>query len=116
MSWKIYHNPRCSKSRQTLGLLQEAGIDPQVIEYLKTPPGVDELDAILDKLVVEPPAVIRFEEDIAKQLGLAKTDRRSRAEWLTLIAEHPILLQRPIVVHGTQARLGRPPEAVRELF
>ncbi len=116
MSWKIYHNPRCSKSRQTLGLLQEAGIDPQVIEYLKTPPGVDELDAILDKLGVEPPAVMRFGEDIAKQLGLAKTDSRSRAEWLALIAEHPILLQRPIVVHGTQARLGRPPEAVRELF
>lgn len=116
MSWKIYHNPRCSKSRQALGLLQEAGIDPQVIEYLKTPPGVDELDAILDKLGVEPPAVMRFGEDIAKQLRLAKTDRRSRAEWLTLIAEHPILLQRPIVVHGTQARLGRPPEAVRELF
>jgi len=116
MIWKIYHNPRCSKSRQTLGLLQEAGIDPQVIEYLKTPPGVDELNAILDKLGVEPPAVMRFEEAIAKQLGLAKTDSRSRAEWLTLIAEHPILLQRPIVVHGTQARLGRPPEAVRELF
>lgn len=116
MNWTIYHNPRCSKSRQTLALLQDAGIEPQVIEYLKTPPSADELDAILNKLGVEPPAVIRFGEDIAKQLGIAKTDTRSHAEWLALIAEHPVLLERPIVVHGAQARLGRPPVAVRELF
>ncbi len=116
MNWTIYHNPRCSKSRQTLALLQEAGIEPQQVEYLKAPPTAAELDALCRKLGVEPPAVMRFGESVAKDLGLSKADSRSRAEWLELIAANPILLERPIVVHGIHARLGRPPETVRELF
>ncbi|HEX7381031.1 MAG TPA: arsenate reductase (glutaredoxin) [Nevskiaceae bacterium] len=114
--WTIYHNPRCSKSRQTLALLREAGVQPRIVEYLETPPTATELDAILRKLGREPEAVIRFGESVAKELGLHKTDRRERAEWIQLIVEHPILLERPIVVHGDDAQLGRPPEAVRELL
>lgn len=116
MSWTIYHNPRCSKSRQTLALLQEAGIEPTVIEYLKTAPTAAELDAVFRKLGLEPPAVMRFGEEVAKALGLRKDDERSREQWLSLIVDNPVLLERPIVVHGKTARIGRPPEAVRELF
>lgn len=116
MSWTIYHNPRCSKSRQTMALLQEQGIEPRVVEYLKDAPSVAELDALFKKLDREPQTAMRFGESVARELGLSKQDQRSRAEWLALIAEHPILLERPIVVHGAQARLGRPPETVRELF
>lgn len=116
MSWTIYHNPRCSKSRQTLALLQAAGIEPTVVEYLKTPPDFKTLDTVFRALGVEPPEAMRFGEDVARQLGLQNTDARSRAEWLMLIVEHPVLLERPIVVHGARARLGRPPDAVRELL
>lgn len=114
--WTIYHNPRCSKSRQTLALLQDAGVQPRVVEYLKTPPTAAQLDAILRKLGRAPETVIRFGESVARELGLHKTDQRERGEWIRLIAEHPILLERPVVVHGDQARLGRPPEAVRDLL
>lgn len=116
MSWTIYHNPRCSKSRQTLALLHEAGVEPRVVEYLKDRPTAAELDAVFRKLGREPQTVVRFGEDVARELGLGKDDRRSREEWIRLIVEHPILLERPIVVHGGEARLGRPPEAVRELL
>lgn len=116
MSWTIYHNPRCSKSRATLALLNEAGVEPDIIEYLKDTPTAAELDALFRKLGREPQTVMRFGEGVAKELGLHKDDERSRDEWIRLIVEHPILLERPIVVRGAQARLGRPPETVRELL
>lgn len=114
--WVIYHNPRCSKSRATMGILEGAGVAPQVVEYLKTPPSAAELDAIFTKLGCEPQAVMRFGENAAKALGISKNDERSRQAWIQLIVDNPILLERPIVVHGDAARVGRPPEAVRELL
>lgn len=115
-SWTIYHNPRCSKSRAALQILHDAGIEPTVVEYLKDTPTAAELDAAFRKLGCEPQAAMRFGESVAKELGLHPGDARSRAEWIRLIVEHPILLERPIVIHGSAARVGRPPERVRELL
>jgi len=105
----IYHNPRCGKSRQTLALIQAAGQEPQVIEYLKTPPTVAELDSLLKKLKMEPRDLMRQGEEIYRELKLAEKEL-SRDEALELLAAHPKLIERPIVVKGRQAVLGRPPE------
>lgn len=112
----IYHNPRCAKSREALELLRAAGIEPDIVEYLKTPPDAATLDALCRKLGLEPQALVRFKEPLAKELGLGPQDVRPRAEWLRLLAQNPLLIERPIVVRGARARLGRPPEAVRELL
>ena len=108
----IYHNPKCGKSRQTLALLEQQGMTPEVIEYLKTPPTEKELDEILNKLGREPQEVMRTKEDRFKELGLQTGDSRSRNEWIKLMVQNPILIERPIVVHGAKAALGRPPEDV----
>lgn len=113
---KLYHNPRCSKSRHTLQLLQDRGVEPLIIEYLKTPPDVATLDAICQSLGVEPAAILRFKEDRAKELGLKPGDSRPRAEWLWLLADNPELLERPIAVEGKHAVVGRPPEQVLSLL
>ncbi len=113
---KIYHNPRCSKSRETLALLTERGQKPEVIEYLKTPPSVEELDQICQLLNLEPKALIRSKEDQFKALGLSLKDQRSRQEWLELLVDNPALLERPIVVNDGKAALGRPPENVLALL
>jgi len=111
----IYHNPRCSKSRQTLQRLRDAGVEPEIVEYLTTPPDAATLDAILQALGKEPQDIIRRGEAVYKELGLA--DRSpSRAEWLDILVAHPILIERPIVVHGPAACLGRPPENVDALI
>ncbi|HEY9721543.1 MAG TPA: arsenate reductase (glutaredoxin) [Oscillatoriaceae cyanobacterium] len=111
----IYHNPRCSKSRQALALLEEAGVQPRVVRYLETPLSVVELDALLAKLELAPEAVMRTGEDEYKALGL-KGKALSRAEGLKILAGHPVLLERPIVVRGDRAVVARPPERVRELL
>ncbi|WP_417391376.1 arsenate reductase (glutaredoxin) [Gimesia sp.] len=111
----IYHNPRCGKSRQTLALIQAAGQEPQVIEYLKTPPTVTELDSLLKKLNMEPRDLMRKGEEIYRELKLAEKEL-SRDEALELLAAHPKLIERPIVVKGRQAVLGRPPENVNALL
>ncbi len=108
----IYHNPRCSKSRQTLALLEEQGIHAEVIEYLKSPPSATKLEEVLKALGKEPIEVIRTKEATFKDLGLKKTDERSRQEWIRLMVENPVLIERPIVVKGSKAALGRPPESV----
>jgi len=110
MAIRILHNPRCSKSRQALALLQAQGIEPEVVEYLKTPPDVVELDRILKALDMEPEALMRKGEDVYKEL--VKGKRRSRAQLIDLMVRHPILIERPIVINGDKAALGRPPEAV----
>jgi arsenate reductase len=107
----IYHNPRCSKSRATLELLTERGFEPRVVLYLETPPSADEIEALLGKLGVEPLAILRAEEDEYAALGLGDP-AKTRSELIAAIASHPRLLQRPIVVYGANAAIGRPPEAV----
>ncbi|MCW8962669.1 MAG: arsenate reductase (glutaredoxin) [Gammaproteobacteria bacterium] len=112
----IYHNPRCSKSRQTKGLLDEKGVDYEVVEYLKDTPGTGELAAILLKLGKSPLEVMRTKEPLFKELGLSKSDDRSDAEWLKIMVENPKLIERPIVVNGDKAAMGRPPEDVLEII
>ena len=112
----IYHNPRCSKSRQTLALLRERGIEPEVIEYLEHPPTQKRLGEILDALGKEPLEVMRTGEKRFKELGLSRKDDRPRREWIRILANDPILLERPIVTTGRKAALGRPPESVLEIL
>lgn len=112
---KIYHNPRCSKSRQALQLIREAGIEPEVVEYLKSPPTVAELDAILNALGVAPVEITRTKDPLYKELGLSDKDL-NRDEAIAVLAENPELIERPIVVAGDRAVVGRPPENVRELI
>ncbi|MFU8788461.1 MAG: arsenate reductase (glutaredoxin) [Methylobacter sp.] len=111
MSVKIYHNPRCGKSRQTLQLIQQQGIEPEVIEYLKTPPSAEELDAILQKLGMAPRELMRKKEAEYKAGGLddAGLDRQILIQ---AMIDKPILIERPIVIANGKAALGRPPEAV----
>ena len=115
MTVTIWHNPRCSKSRQTLALLQEKGVTPTIREYLKQPPSKAEVEALLDMVGGEPGALIRDGEAEFKALGKKKAEM-SRAEVVKAIAAHPILLQRPIVVAGKKAAIGRPPDAVLPLL
>ncbi len=112
----IYHNPKCSKSRQTLSLLEERGVEVSVVEYLKTPPSAAELGRVCEQLSCEPLALIRTKETRFAELGLSAGDERGRDEWLTLMHENPVLIQRPIVVQDGSAAIGRPPEDVLALF
>lgn len=107
----IYHNPRCSKSRATLELLSARGFAPRVVNYLETPPTIAEIEKLLDMLGVEPRELMRKEEDEYSALGLADA-KRTREQLVAAIATHPRLLQRPVVVFGGKAAMGRPPEAV----
>jgi len=112
---KIYHNPRCSKSRQTLALIEQAGIDPEIVDYLNNPPTAGELDAILKMLDIEPQQLMRTKESIYKELGLREKSL-SRDEAIDVMVENPKLIERPIVVKGKKAVLGRPPENVQRLL
>lgn len=111
----IYHNPRCSKSRQTLALLQEQGIEADIIEYLKTPPDKKQLGKILDMLGLEPREFMRTTESAYQEAGLAD-DSLSRDDLINAMLENPILIQRPVVLANGRAAIGRPPEQVLELF
>lgn len=113
-TFTIYHNPRCSKSRATLALLEEQGITPQVVEYLKTPPTAAELKSFVAKLGVKPEALVRKNEDTFKSKYAGK--QLSDDQWIAALAKDPILLERPIVVAGKRAILGRPPENVLQLL
>ena len=113
MTTTIYHNPRCSKSRQTLGLLQDRGIEPEIIEYLVTPPSADELKTILGLLGKGPRDLMRKKE--AKEAGLDNPDLDDDALIAGMVA-NPIVIERPIVVNGGKAALGRPPESVLEIL
>lgn len=107
----IYHNPRCSKSRQTLQLLQERGIEPDVVLYLDTPPDAKTLGAIIEKLGITPRQLLRKGEDEYKEANLADTSL-SDQQLIDAMVAHPRLIERPIVLHGDKAALGRPPENV----
>jgi len=111
---KIYHNPKCRKSRETLDIIKASGKTPEIIEYLKTPPSVEELDDLLRKMDKMPEEIIRKGEDIYK-LKFKNKDF-SREEWLKVLVENPRLIERPIVVNGNRVVLGRPPENVKEII
>lgn len=112
--YTIYHNPRCSKSRQTLALLQEEGIEPLVVYYLDNPPTVDGLRQLLQRLGLSARDLVRSKEAEYKNAGLDK--HSDEEELLAAMAAHPKLIERPIVVRGERAVLGRPPENVLELI
>lgn len=116
MSVSMYHNPKCSKCRATLTLLQERGIEPELILYLETAPSVAELEEVMKKLGLGPKLVIRFAEEVAKELGISANDERADSEWLKIISGNPKLLVRPIVIKGDRAAIGRPPERVLEIL
>jgi arsenate reductase len=115
MTVTIWHNPRCSKSRQTLELLREKGIEPAIREYLKEPPTRAEVEKLIDLLGGDAKDVIRDGEAEFKSMGRKKAEL-SKTDIASAIAKHPILLQRPIVVSGSRAAIGRPPEAVLPLL
>jgi arsenate reductase len=110
----IFHNPRCSKSRETLKLLEQQGIEPEIILYLETPPSAAELKHLLQQLKLSAKQLIRNKEDIYKTLGLNSAS--SEEELIAAMAANPKLIERPIVVNGSKAALGRPPEQVLEIL
>ena len=109
----IYHNPKCSKSRATLARLVQRGVEPKIVEYLKTPLAAAELEALVEKLGLTPEQLVRKGEDVYKKEYAGK--QLSAAQWLAAMARHPILIERPIVVVGGKAVLGRPPENIDQL-
>lgn len=111
MSVVIYHNPRCSKSRQTLALLQAQGIEPEVVEYLKTPPSATELQTILSLLGLSARQLMRCKEALYTELNLAD-ESLAEAQLVQAMVDHPKLIERPIVLANGKAALGRPPENV----
>ena len=115
MTVTIYHNPRCSKSRATLQWLEAKGLKPKIVEYLKTPPSAAELKSIIKKLGLKPRDLIRKGEPLYAELGLEDRDL-SDDRLIALMAKHPILIERPIVVSGGKAAIGRPPEKVLEIL
>ena len=110
----IYHNPRCSKSRQTLRLIEEQGIEPEIIEYLEDTPDAAKLTEIIRLLGVSARDIMRTGEAIYKDLGLK--DETSETALITAMVHHPILIERPIVVSNGKAVIGRPPEAVLQIL
>ncbi len=114
MTVTIFHNPRCSKSRQTLQLLQDRGIEPEIVEYLKTPPTTERLEEILGLLGMEPRQLMRTGERVYKEQNLADTSL-SRSVLVQAMTDNPILIERPIVLANNKAALGRPPQNVLEI-
>lgn len=116
MRLAIYHNPRCSKSRETLGLLEARGLTPEIIRYLETPPDIAALKTLIAQLGFSSVRqLMRHKDDLYQSLGL-DNPVLDEEELYRVLAEHPALMERPIVVHGEHARLGRPPEQVLEIL
>ena len=115
MTVTIYHNPRCSKSRQTLELLRGKGLEPEIIEYLKNPPGKSEMTGILALLGLDPRSLMRKKEAEYKANGLDAPDL-SDEQLLDALVEHPVLIERPIVLANGKAAVGRPPENVLKIL
>lgn len=110
----IYHNPRCTKSRATLELLREHGIEPVIVEYLKDTPSAAQLKEIIGRLGIEPEQLVRKGEEVFKKKYAGK--KLTSAQWIAAMVRDPVLIERPIVVSGRRAALGRPPEAVKTLL
>lgn len=111
---RIYYNPRCSKCRATAALVAERGYTTELVEYLLTPPGKEELREVLRKLGMKPLELVRTGEDVFKQHYAGHT--LSDEEWLDALVAHPILIERPIVVRGDRAVVARPPEKALEIL
>lgn len=115
MNITIYHNPRCSKSRQTLDLITSRGVEPIVVEYLKTPPNETTLRILIQALGIEPRQLLRKGEPVFKELGLDDV-RLSDEALIKAMLDHPVLIERPIVTRGDRAAIGRPPESVLSIL
>lgn len=111
----LYHNPRCSKSREALNLLREQGQEPEVVLYLETPPNVKTLKALLGKLGINARDLLRKGEDAYKELNLAD-EKLSEAALIKAMVENPKLIERPIAINGDKAVIGRPPENVLQII
>lgn len=112
----IYHNPRCSKSRNTLKILNDNNIDINEVRYLDNPPSKQELAELCELMDVRPFDILRTGEALFTELGLTKKDLRSDDEWLDILVANPRLIERPIVKIGNQAVMGRPPENVLDIL
>jgi len=115
LSIKIFHNPRCSKSRQTLQLLEDNNVQPEIIEYLKQAPSKAELESVLNLLGMNPRELMRKGESVYKELNLAD-ESLSKDQLLAAILKNPILIERPIVLANGKAAIGRPPESVLDII
>ncbi|MBK9131562.1 MAG: arsenate reductase (glutaredoxin) [Gammaproteobacteria bacterium] len=115
MNVTIYHNPRCSKSRQALELLRKHGIEPTIVEYLKNPPGKKELKSLLERLGMSPRDLMRRQEAPYRENGL-DDPKLGREQLIAALAEYPILIERPIVVTDAAAVVARPPEKLLDLL
>lgn len=111
---KIYHNPRCSKSRETLKLIKDAGAEVEIVEYLNAIPTKEDLETILMKLNLKPTDILRKGETVYKEKF--KNSNFNDDEWIKVMIEYPKLIERPIVIKGNKAILGRPPQNVLELL
>jgi len=111
MTLTLYHNPRCTKSRKTLALLRQHGVEPKIVEYLKTPPSEADIADIIQKLGLKSAReMMRTKEDAYKALGLKEVDDEDAL--IAAMADNPKLIERPILIHGERAAIGRPPENV----
>ena len=115
MKVQILHNPRCSKSRTTLQLLKDNGVEPEIILYLETPPDADQLTSILGKLDMQPRELMRKGQTEYKEMGL-DNEQLSDKQLIAAMLEAPILIERPIVLANGKARIGRPPESVLKIL
>lgn len=115
MTIEMYHNPRCSKSRATLQLLKDRGIEPVIVAYLDTPPSATELQSVLAKLDMSPQQIMRTGEELYKNAKeeIAAMSDAQKIQWLS---DNPKVIERPIVIAGDRARIGRPPESVLEIL
>ena len=111
----IWHNPRCSKSRQTLQLIEDRGLEPTIVEYLRTPPSTEELEQVLRMLGLEPRDLMRKKEAAYKEQSLDEPSL-SPQELVQAMVDNPVLIERPVVIVGNKAALGRPPENVLDLL
>ena len=111
---KIYHNPRCRKSREALNIIQNHGIEPEILLYLETPPSREELRDLLKKLDISAEELVRKEEKLYKEVY--RDQELTEQEWIVILADNPKLIQRPIVIKGSKAIIGRPPEIVDSIL
>jgi len=112
---RVFHNPNCSKCRLTMDILNDKGVDTTVVEYLNTPPNKDELNEILNLLGVEPRELMRKHEAPYAENNLDNTEL-TRDQLIQAMMDHPILIERPIIINGNKATIGRPPEKVLDIL